>query len=184
MIARISLSLAAALLIAAPIGAGAASLEPSLGPATGQQQLGPATGQQQQGPGAAPATPDPYNQPDMSDADSFSLLATQMLGAAAACEQVHSDRISHWARPGKKKGGAADRADIDAAQQHMLDAAATTPNPLASGDADCDRVSASFDGLQENQFRNPQLRRDLDDPTALPPSDKTPGKTADKKPAR
>ncbi len=151
MSARIEVCLAAVLLLAAAPLAAAASYQPSIAPAAPPSD--PATAIPQ-GPDSdaynKAATDDPYNQPDFSNAQSFGLVASQMLGAAAACEQYHSDRASlgaqQLAKAGSKTG--ADRSALDTAQQYMLDPAATGPN----GAADCDRMGTDFSKLQELQF--------------------------------
>jgi hypothetical protein len=175
MSARTGLCLAAALLLAAAGTAGADSYQPSVGSAPPSSRN--ATAGLPAGPPAynQAATDDPYNQPDFSNRQSFGLAASQMLGAAAACEQLHSDRISLNDRQGAKAGkdaADADRANLDAAQQYMLDPAATTPDGLRAGEVDCDRVSASFSRLQEIQLQNQSLAKDLDQPDALSPTTK------------
>ena len=152
MSARVEVCLAAALLLAAAPLAAAASYQPSIAPAA--PPSGPSTAIPQ-GPDSdaynKAATDDPYNQPDFSNAQSFGLVASQMLGAAAACEQYHSDRASLGAQQlAKAGGGSSDRSALDTAQQYMLDPAATGPN----GVADCDRMGTDFSKLQELQFQN------------------------------
>jgi hypothetical protein len=122
------------------------------------------------------AVTDPYNQPDFSAQQSFGLTASQMLGAAAACEQLHSDLVSgKRAASAPKDPSNDDRADIDAAQQHLLDPAATAPNALNAGEVDCDRVSGSFSQLQQIQIRDQDLAKALDQPDAMSPTDNAKG---------
>jgi hypothetical protein len=175
MSARIGLCLAAALM-AASGSAGADSYQPSVGsapPSSSNAVAGAASGTPAYNQAA---TTDPYNQPDFSNQQSFGLTASQMLGAAAACEQLHSDRISLSDRQlatAAKDSSDEDRANLDAAQQHMLDPAATAPDSVKAGEVDCDRVSSSFSRLQEIQFQNQSLSKDLDQPDAVSPSSKS-----------
>jgi hypothetical protein len=103
--------------------------------------------------------------------ESFGLTAAQLLGAAAACEQYHSDSVSLDGAKPKNSGsdGQAARADIHAAQQNMLDPAATMPNNLNADDVDCDRMSAAFNQLQWIEGQDQNLGKQLDQPDALPP---------------
>ncbi len=91
-----------------------------------------------------------------------------MLGAAAACEQLHSDSVSLSGLQAAKNATdtGSNRADLDAAQQNMLDPAATSPGSLKAGAVDCDRVSGSFVKLQQIQLHNQYLSQDLDQPGA------------------
>lgn len=174
MSARIELCLAAALLLAAAGSAGAASNQPSVGsaPPSSIDPVAPA-------PTGTPAysqsgTADPYNQSDFSSQQSFGLTAAQMLGAAAACEQLHSDRVSmseQQIAKASKGTSEEDRANLDAAQQYMLDPAATLPINLKAGDADCDRMSTSFSQLQQIELHNQDLSKELDQPDAVSASD-------------
>ena len=110
---------------------------------------------------------DPYNRTGFSAQQSFGLTASQMLGAAAACEQLHSDVASgQRARPSKEPSDD-DRASLDAAQQNMLAPAIASPNPLQSGEVDCDRVSGAFRELQQIQIRDQDLARGLDQTDSL-----------------
>jgi hypothetical protein len=98
-----------------------------------------------------------------------------MLGAAAACEQLHSDRVSMGERAlarASKGTSEEDRANLDAAQQNMLDPAATLPNNLRAGEADCDRMAGSFSRLQQIQLHDQYLAKELDQPDAMSPSSK------------
>lgn len=164
MYARIAFCLAAAFSIAAIGGASAASNQPAVGAAPASSS--------DASPSGAPAysqadTSDPYNQSDFSTQQSFGLVASQMLGAAAACEQLHSDSISLSGMQTAKntKGTGSNRADIDAAQQNFLDPAATSPGTL-KGAVDCDRVGGSFSKLQQIQAHDPSLAKELDQPGA------------------
>ena len=170
MFARLQLCLAAALLMVAAGNASADTNKPSIGPTPP-----PASDNAAAGPSGAPAygqaaTTDPYNRPDFTTRQSFGLTASQMLGAAAACEQLHSDLVTGRRAKPSKDASDQDRAMLDAAQQHMLDAAATSANTAESGEVDCDRVSASFAQLQEIQLHNENLGKELDQPGALSPS--------------
>ena len=165
MSARIVFCLAAAFSIAAIGGASAASNQPSVGAAPPSSDASPL---------GAPAysqagTSDPYNQSDFSSEQSFGLVASQMLGAAAACEQLHSDSISLSGMQAAKnaKNTGSNRADIDAAQQNMLDPAATSPGTL-KGAVDCDRIGGSFSKLQQIQAHDQYLSKELDQPGATP----------------
>jgi hypothetical protein len=179
MSARMEVCMAAALLIAAAGSAGAASL--------------PSAGTTPNDPAAAPGAPnpsapaynqaaisDPYNQSDFGSSQSFGLVASQMLGAAAACEQLHSDSVSLSGLQAAKNAKAADanRSDLDAAQQNMLDPVSTSPGSLNAGAVDCDRLTGSFGKLQEIQLHNPNLAHELDQPDAMYPSEvaKQPGR--------
>jgi hypothetical protein len=171
MSARIALCLGTALLMAAAGSAGADSYQPSVGsapPSSASSAAGLPSGTAASNQAA---TADPYNQSDFSTQQSFGLTATQMLGAAAACEQLHSDRISLSDRQlAKAAQGSSDedRANLDAAQQYMLDAAAAAPD----SEADCDRMSTSFSRLQQVQLQNQNLSQDLDQPDAANASGK------------
>ena len=173
MVARLSLGLAAALLIGLiglPGTAGAAPYEANPGPAPVPSAEGPSSSAEAYNQAAID---DPYNQPDFSNAQSFGLIASQMLGAAAACEQLHSERIS-LGKHGMAKaaeGSIDNRAALDAAQDHMLDPAAMAQNSQKSGDADCNRLTGTFDKLQQLQMRNQSLQQDLDQPDAMSLSD-------------
>jgi hypothetical protein len=158
MVVRIQVCLAAALLVATMASAGAASSQDADGE---NAAAGAASGSGQA------VTADPYNQSDFSTEQSFGLVASQMLGAAASCEHLHSDSVSlsgmQAAKSGKGTGG--DRSAIDTAQQNFLDPAATSPGTL-KGSVDCDRVGGSFSKLQQIQLHNQYLTRDLDQPGA------------------
>jgi hypothetical protein len=173
MFARIELCLATVLLMAVAGGASADSYQPSVGsippssanPVVVAPQGTPAYSQS--------GTTDPYNRSDFTSEQSFGLTAAQMLGAAAACEQLHSDRVSMSGQQITKASRSAseeERANLDAAQQYMLDPAATLPNNLSAGEADCDRMSASFSQLQQIQLHNQYLSKELDQPDAVSPS--------------
>jgi hypothetical protein len=110
---------------------------------------------------------DPYNQPDFSPQQSFGLTASQMLGAAAACEQLHSDIASGRRDRPSKDPSDDDRSNLDAAQQNMLAPAVASPNPLQTGEVDCDRVSGAFRQLQQIQVRDQDLAKMLDQPDSL-----------------
>ncbi|HEX4193696.1 MAG TPA: hypothetical protein VHY80_11375 [Stellaceae bacterium] len=176
MSARIEFYLAAALLIA-PLGsADAAALQPNAS-ATPNDPAAASNAPNSSAPAYnQAATDDPYNQSDFGSSQSFGLAATQMLGAAAACEQLHADSISLGGMQAAKNAKPTDgnRSDLDAAQQNMLDPVATSPGGLKAGAADCDRVSGAFGKLQEIQLHNPNLTHELDEPDATYPSDNQP----------
>lgn len=158
MSARIPMSLAAMLLLALPSAARAGG--PALGP-TGnddQQSLGAA-------PGDNLGSPDDQDQSGVSDAQAFALVAGQILGAASACEQINEDRVSAATQKAVKitKDSAETQADIDAAQQYMLDAADSARDAVKSGNADCSRVSTSFTRLEQIE-QNSEQQSQLDDP--------------------
>lgn len=163
MAVRIPLSLAAILLTAVPQFAGAAALrvaDPSPGPSA------PSTLPQ---PPAAAQPSDPTAEPDeMSDSQTFSLVAGQILGAAAACEKINEQRISEATKQAVKiaKNSADNQADINAAQQYMLDAADSGRDAVKNGSADCDRVSGSFSKLEWIEQNTQKLQSQLDDPEA------------------
>ena len=173
MSARLEACLVVALLIAAAGSAGAASLEPSvrtppLDPAAAAAAS--AAANSSIAPYNQAALTDPYNRQDYSTDESFGLTAAQMLGAAAACEQLHADQVSMSGQAiakGSKEANEENRANIDAAQQYLLDPAATTPG---GGEADCDRVSGAFGQLQQIQLHNQNLAKDLDEPDAIAPN--------------
>jgi hypothetical protein len=173
---RIELYLAAVLLIA-PLGsAGATALQPNAS-ATPNDPAAASNAPNSSAPAYnQAATDDPYNQPDFGSSQSFGLAATQMLGAAAACEQLHADSISLSGLQAAKNAQPTDgnRSDLDAAQQNMLDPAATSPGGLKAGAVDCDRVGGAFAKLQEIQLHNPNLTHDLDQPDATYSSDNQP----------
>lgn len=165
MAVRVPLSLAAMILLAtAPQFAAAAALrvaDPSTGPSA------PATPGQQR-PAVIPPD-DPTAEPDsMSDSQTFSLVAGQILGAAAACEKINEQRISEATKQAVKiaKNSADDQADINAAQQYMLDAADSGRDAVKNGSADCDRVSSSFTKLEWIEQNSQKLQSQLDDPDA------------------
>ena len=113
------------------------------------------------------AITNPYNQPGFSAQQSFGLTASQMLGAAAACEQLHSDIASGRRAKPSKDPSDGDRASLDAAQQNMLSPAVASPNPLQTGEVDCDRVSGAFRELQQIQIRDQDLAKALDQPDSV-----------------
>ena len=155
---RFCLSFAAALMLGAPLTVTAAPLQASNGPIPlpPDLALGGATSAQS------------YDQPSMGDDQSFGLVAMQMLGAAAACEQMDAARMSLDTPPQiKANGDVYNHGDLDAAQQHFLNPTAIAGNPSKKGGADCDRLAGSFDQLQQIQLRNQSLSRDLDQPDGL-----------------
>jgi len=168
MFARLRLCLAAALLILTAANAGAQSAKPSVGAAApssdGSVAGVPAYGQA--------AMADPYNRRDLTNQETFGLTASQMLGAAAACEQLHADLVSGVRAKASKDSGDEERAILDAAQQHMLDAAATAGNTMQAGEVDCDRVSGAFAQLQQIQVQDRDLAKALDQPDAVSPTSK------------
>ena len=157
MATRIVLSLAAGLLIAAP----AASYGSPFHAAASQK------GHPKAGSG------DQRNQDDaqqdnadgMSDAQNFSLVAGQILGAAAACEQINEERVSNATKKAVKmaRDTAENEEDIQAAQQYMLDAAGSGRDAVKAGDADCDGVQASFNKLEQIEQQTPDLQSPQDD---------------------
>jgi hypothetical protein len=177
MSVRIPYCLAVALLMAAAGNAGADSYQPSVGSAPPSSDTS-ATGSAIDLLSGADAynqaaITDPYNQRDFSAQQSFGLTASQMLGAAAACEQLHSNRVSlsnQRMANAAKDSSDANRANLDAAQQHMLDPVVTSPSDLKAGEADCDRLSGSFTQLQQLQFQDQYLPKKLDQPGAVTPS--------------
>jgi hypothetical protein len=179
MFARIEVSLveiclAAALLIASAGSADADSLHPSATPTPNDPAAASDASNSSAPAYSQAATDDPYNQPDFGSGQSFGLAATQMLGAAAACEQLHADSITLGAMEAAKKAKSADvarQADLDAAQQNMLDPVSASPGSLKTGAADCDRVSGAFDKLQDIELHNQNLTHELDEPDATYPSD-------------
>ena len=181
MFARLELCVAVTLLMTAGVNAGADPFKPSVGlgtPTTGQ--VTPFSGyaaaespiERSWGADAynRAAINNPYNRSDFTPQQSFGLAASQMLGAAAACEQLHSDLVSMDGPRTKASKDASDeeRSTLDAAQQHMLDPAATSGNQARSGEVDCDRVSGSFGQLQQIQIRDQDLARALGQPDAMP----------------
>ncbi len=156
MSGRIPLSLAAILLLAAPAGAGAAVF----------QVAGPSVGSSQGSDPGVLGQQDPQGGQDgISDAQSFALVAGQILGAASACEKIDENRVSDATQKAVKitKDSAESQEDIEAAQQYMLDAADSARDAVKNGTADCDRVSASFSKLEQvEQGSNQQSR--LGDP--------------------
>lgn len=184
MRARLQLCLAAALLVAGAGNAGADPYKPRVGSATPGAASGLASSAYSaaESPTNLPsgadaynraATNDPYNQPDFSPQQSYGLTASQMLGAAAACEQRHSDLASGGRAKGSKEVNDESRALLDAAQQHMLDPASTSPDASRVGETDCDRVSGAFNQLQQIQIRDQDLAKALDQPDATSPSPNT-----------
>ncbi|HEY1503820.1 MAG TPA: hypothetical protein VGF92_05940 [Stellaceae bacterium] len=173
MSARLQLCFAAILLIATAGSAGADSPRSS----TGSTPASSDTSGAQLPSGAAAynqaAITDPYNQSDFSPQQTFSLTASQMLGAAAACEQLHSDLVSMRGQQTVKTPSDSsdeDRAALDAAQQHMLDPAATSSDASQASEADCDRMSGSFSQLQQVQLHDQDLAKGLDQPGGVSPS--------------
>ncbi len=119
------------------------------------------------------AITDPYNQREFSPQQSFGFTASQMLGAAAACEQLHSDSVSLGDRQAAKASkdlSDEDRDNLDAAQQHLLNPAAMSPTGSKADEADCARMEASFSQLQQMQFHDQDLAKKLDQPDAMSPS--------------
>lgn len=178
MSARLELCVAVALFMVVAGNAGADSSTPSVGspPPSGDNSASESSTDLPTGADAynRAAITDPYNQPDFSAQQSFGLTASQMLGAAAACEQLHSDLVrTDGQRTNGAKGSSDDeRANIDAAQQHMLDPAATSPG---TGEADCDRVSGAFGQLQDIELHDQNLAKSLDQPDAMSPTDNSNG---------
>ena len=167
MSARIEIYLAAALLIATAGSAGAGALQPNATPtpndpaANGSNTSAPAYNQA--------ATSDPYNRSDFGSSQSFGLAATQMLGAAAACEQLHADSITLSGLQAAKNAKPTDfsrQAALNAAQQNMLDPVSASPGGLKGGAADCDRIGGSYSKLQEIELHNQNLTHELDEPDA------------------
>jgi hypothetical protein len=180
MFVRVQLGVAVALLMVAGANARADSYKPSVESIRPNPGLAPAPSgyatsaspiDLPSGPDAynRSATTDPYNQPDFSAPQTFGLTASQMLGAAAACEQLHSDLVSGQRARASKDPSDEDRANLDAAQDHLLDPAATPANALRSGEVDCDRVSGAFNQLQQIQIRDQDLAKALDQPDAVNP---------------
>lgn len=174
MSARISYYAAIVLLVAVAGNAGADPYRPSVGsaPASSDNSADKSATDLPTGADAynQAATTDPYNQRDFSADQSFGLAVTQMLGAAAACEQLHSDRASlsdQQIAKLSRDSSDEDRANLDAAQQHMLDPAATLPTGPKAGEIDCDRMSSSFSQLQQIQFDDQNLAKKLDQPDAM-----------------
>jgi hypothetical protein len=177
MFARLEVYLTVALLIAAVGSAGAEPLQPSVAPTPNDPAAASGAPNSSAPAYNQAATTDPYNQSDFSSGQSFGLVASQMLGAAAACEQLHSDNVSLSGLQAAKNAKAAEvnRSALDAAQQNMLDPAATSPGNLKAGAVDCDRLSGSYSKLQEIQLHNANLTHELDQPDATYPSNQ-PGK--------
>lgn len=186
MFARLDLCVAVALLMMAGANAGADPYKPSVGSAKpsdgpampfGAYSATESPTDLPSGAGAynEAATTDPYNRPDFTPQQSFGLAASQMLGAAAACEQLHSDLVTMDSPRAKPSKDASDeeRTALDAAQQHMLDPAATSANQVRAGEVDCDRMSGAFGQLQQIQIRDQDLARALGQPDAMSPSPST-----------
>ena len=179
MSARIPFCLAVALLLAAAGNAGADSYQPSVTPALPSSEKSPSGYANTKSATDLPtgadaynqaAITDPYNQRDFSAQQTFGFAVSQMLGAAAACEQLHSNSVSLGDRQAAKASGDSsdeDRANLDAAQQHLLNPAAMSPTGLKPSEADCDRMSASFSQLQQIQFNDQDLAKKLDQPDAM-----------------
>ena len=160
MAARIALSLIAALLIAAPAAAGASTFR-AADPGVDQPKSG---GSDQQFRGNDQLGDN--DQDGMSDAQNFALVAGQVLGAAAACEQINEQRVSTATKKAVKL--ATDTAesdqDVQTAQQYMLDAADSGRDAVKEGNADCDRVEDSFVQLEQIEQNTAKLQSQLDDP--------------------
>lgn len=184
MFARLELCVAVVLLMMAAANAGADPYQPSVSSAKpgAAPPLSPSGYAATESPTELPsgayaynraATTDPYNQPDFTPQQSFGLAASQMLGAAAACEQLHSGLVTMDGPRAKVSKDSSDeeRASLDAAQQHMLAPAATSANQSSASEADCDRVSGSFGQLQQIQIRDQDLARALGQPDAMPNTD-------------
>lgn len=140
------------LLLAFPLGAVAASVDV---PHVGVPQRGV-------------VAPDRSGPQAQAKAQSFGLTAEQMLGAAAACEEINAERIAGAARQTPKSTGKSpeDLGDVQAAQQNMLDAGASAQNGVAGGNVDCNRVSQSFSALMRAELNEPDLQSRFDQPTA------------------
>lgn len=173
MFARIEVCLAAALLIVTVASAGADTLKPAASATPNDPAAAPGASNASEPAYNQAATSDPYNQSDFGSGQSFGLAATQMLGAAAACEQLHANSISLAGMQAAKnaKPSSANRSDIDAAQQNMLDPVSMSSSTLKAGAADCDRVGGALSKIQELQLHNPNLTHELDEPDAMYPSD-------------
>jgi hypothetical protein len=114
------------------------------------------------------------NQTQVTDAQAFSIVAGQILGAAAACTQIDAARVS--AATDKAVGIATetadDDADVAASRKLMIGAAQKGQKAVRDGDADCAAVQVSFAKLEqiENQSdeREQQSQLDDDDDNAAP----------------
>ncbi|HEV8016662.1 MAG TPA: hypothetical protein VGP48_14080 [Stellaceae bacterium] len=157
MMPRIPLILAAALLIAAPAATYASPFR-AADAKTDRHKAG--SGDQGNQDDALQDDPD-----GMSDAQTFSLVAGQILGAAAACEQINEQRVASATKKAVKMANDAGESeeDIQAAQQHMLDAADTGRDAVKTGNADCDRVQTSFTKLEQIEQQTPDLQSPQDD---------------------
>ena len=146
----IPLSLAAILLFAAPVAAGASVLR--VAGSGGQPNFG---GSQQD------------DQDSVSDAQVFSIVAGQILGAASACQQIDSNRVSAATLKAViiTKASAQSQEDLDVSRQAMLHAADSGRLAVKNGGADCKRVSVSFTKLEqvEQTARQQQSQLDEDD---------------------
>ena len=103
----------------------------------------------------------------MSEGDARARRTAEAGDFDAACEQLHSDSISLSGMQAAKsaKGSGSNRDDIDAAQQNMLDPAATSSG-TSKGAVDCDRVGGSYMKLQQIQAHDQSLSKELDQPGA------------------
>jgi hypothetical protein len=156
MTVGIPLSLAAMLVIAVPAAASAAvfrAADPGIG------QTDPGNGDQQN------LGDDQPDAQDISDAQAFSLIAGQILGAASACKQIDANRVSAATRNAVDiaKRSAESQEDIDISRQVMLHAADSGVDAVKSGSADCRRVSVSFTKLEQIEKNTQQQQSQLDE---------------------
>jgi hypothetical protein len=117
---------------------------------------------------AAMPVDDPSGSSQVSDAQAFSIVAGQILGAASACDQIEKERVS--AATEKAAGIAAETADDEddaaAAKDLMIGAAAKGQKAVEQGDADCGAVQLSFAKLEqiENQGEEMEQQGQLEEP--------------------
>src|ERR1700728_681499 len=151
-------SLAAILLIAAPAG-GQAAVFQAADVGGSHQHFG---GDDQQTPGN---DQDDNDQGGMSDAQAFSLIAGQILGAASACKQIDAGRVSAATRQAVSiaKLSAASQEDIDTSRQVMIEAADSGVDAVKKGGADCGRVSVSFTKLEQVEKNTQEQQSQLDE---------------------
>lgn len=109
----------------------------------------------------------------MSDAQAFSLIAGQILGAASVCKQIDAGRVSAATQKAVTiaKLSAASQEDIDTSRQVMIEAADSGVDAVKNGGADCGRVSVSFTKLEQVEKNTQEQQSQLDEPDQDQPGD-------------
>ena len=94
---------------------------------------------------------------ELTDAQTFSVAAGRILGAASACDQIDRTRVSTAAGKATALAAAASSDDDEAstAQQMMKASAVMGRQAVQDGKADCKIVEASFVKLETIEQQQP-----------------------------